>query len=63
MKTIEVVVASDGTSRVETKGFHGAECQQASLFLEAALGQRLNGSLTTEFHEPAFEQSQITEAN
>ena len=63
MKTIEVVVASDGTSRVETKGFHGAECQHASRFLEAALGRQLNESLTTEFHASACEQNQITEAN
>ncbi len=34
MKTIELIVAADGSSRVETKGFAGSECQSASRFLE-----------------------------
>ena len=38
LKTIEVVVRPDGQSSVETKGFAGAECLDASRFLEAALG-------------------------
>ena len=50
-KTIEIVVAPNGKSRVETKGFVGSECRQASLFIEQALGQRANEQLKPEFHQ------------
>ena len=33
MKTIEIIVAPDGKSRVETKGFTGSECREASRFV------------------------------
>ena len=52
-KTIEIIVASNGQSRVETKGFVGSECRQASLFIEQALGQRASEQLKPEFHEVA----------
>lgn len=51
MKTIEITVAPDGKSRVETKGFAGAECRQASEFIEQALGQRTGEQLTAAFHQ------------
>ena len=51
MKTIEIVVAPNGQTRVETKGFAGAECRQASEFIERALGQRTGEQLTAEFHQ------------
>ena len=50
MKLIEITVAPDGQSRAETKGFAGAECQQASLLLEKALGRRVSEQLTVEFY-------------
>lgn len=61
MKVIEVIVAADGSTRVETKGFNGAECKQASRFLETALGRRIDETLTSEFHESACERNQATE--
>ncbi|MBM4089377.1 MAG: DUF2997 domain-containing protein [Planctomycetes bacterium] len=48
---IEIVVSPNGQTRVETKGFAGAACQQASRFLEQALGQRTDETLTREFFE------------
>ena len=39
-KVIEIIVSPKGETRVETKGFAGNECQQASEFIEQALGQR-----------------------
>ena len=51
MKTIEVTVAADGTTQVETKGFVGGECQQASRFMEAALGQQAGETLKPEFYQ------------
>jgi Protein of unknown function (DUF2997) len=51
MKTIEITVGPTGETKVETKGFTGAECRQASRFLEQALGQRTAETLTAEFHQ------------
>ena len=50
MKTIQLVVARDGSSRLETHGFAGDACRDASRFLEEALGVRMSESLTPEFH-------------
>ena len=50
-KTIEVTVSPDGQSTVQTKGFSGAECRQASRFIEQALGQRTAEVLTAEFYQ------------
>ncbi|MCM2371877.1 DUF2997 domain-containing protein [Aporhodopirellula aestuarii] len=51
MKTIEVIVSPDGSSRVETNGFTGSDCRQASEFLEHALGSRSSERLKAEFHQ------------
>jgi hypothetical protein len=48
-KTIEVIVLPDGKTKVQTKGFSGADCKQASKFLEAALGQVRSDRLTDEY--------------
>jgi hypothetical protein len=49
--TIEIVVHPDGTSRLETKGFVGTACKQASEQLERALGQKTAEALTAEFYQ------------
>jgi len=49
-KTIEIIVEPNGQTRVETKGFVGPECREASRFVEQALGQRTDELLKTEFH-------------
>jgi hypothetical protein len=54
---IEITVAPNGATKVETKGFAGAECRQASEFIEQALGQRTSEQLTPEFHQ-SVSQSQ-----
>ncbi len=51
MKVIEITISPKGEARVQTKGFNGADCQQASRFLEQALGQRTKEQLTAEFHQ------------
>ena len=59
MKTIEILIAPDGQTRVETKGFSGPGCREASKFLEEALGKRTAEELTAEFHQsPQAQQSQ-----
>ena len=50
-KIIEIIISPTGQSRVETKGFAGAECREASKFIEQALGQRTSEQLTAEFHQ------------
>ncbi|QDT31949.1 DUF2997 domain-containing protein [Thalassoglobus polymorphus] len=49
-KTIEITIAPNGQSRVETKGFVGNECLEASRFIERSLGQHLDEQLTSEFY-------------
>ena len=51
MRTIEITVAPDGQSKVETKGFAGPACREASKPFEQALGLRTAETLTAEFHQ------------
>jgi hypothetical protein len=55
-KTIEIIVSPTGQTQVQTKGFVGSECRQASQFIEQALGKRTDEVLTTEFHQQARQQ-------
>ena len=50
-KIIEIIVSPTGETQVETKGFSGSECRNASRFLEEALGARVSEQLTAEFHQ------------
>jgi hypothetical protein len=50
-KIIEIIVSPTGQTKIETKGFSGFSCRDASRFLEEALGQRTGEQLTTEFHQ------------
>jgi Protein of unknown function (DUF2997) len=58
VKTIEVIITPDGKSRVETNGFTGSDCREASRFLEKALGQSTHEQLKPEFHQVATKQQQ-----
>ena len=62
-KVIRVIVGPKGETRVETKGFSGGECREASRFIEQALGQPVNELLTAEFYQTqATEQQQIKQS-
>lgn len=50
MKTIRVLISPTGEVTVETKGFSGASCREASKFIEEALGTRIDERLKAEFH-------------
>ncbi len=50
-RVIEVVVSPQGETTVHTKGYAGAECLQASQFLEQALGVPAAEHKTAEFYE------------
>ncbi len=49
-RTIEILITPDGQSRVETKGFAGPNCREASRFVEEALGTKTAEQLTPEYH-------------
>jgi hypothetical protein len=51
VKIIEITVGPAGATRVETRGFTGGECREASRFLEQALGARTAETLTAEFYQ------------
>lgn len=52
-RIIEVVVSPNGATTVQTKGFEGATCVDASRFLEQALGAVTHDRKTNEFYEVA----------
>jgi hypothetical protein len=51
MKTIEIIVTREGKTSVQTKGFSGASCRDASQFIEQALGKVAEDKLTAEFYQ------------
>ena len=51
MRIIEITVDTEWQSKVETRGFTGGECRQASKFIEQALGQRTDEKLTADFFQ------------
>ena len=57
--TIEIVVSPTGQTQIETKGFTGSECRDASRLIEQALGKQIGEQLTAEFHQAASPQTQL----
>ena len=50
-KVIEIVVNPRGEATVQTRGFTGGACREASRFVEQALGQKTAETLTAAFYE------------
>jgi hypothetical protein len=50
-RIIEFVVRPDGATTVQTKGYQGSNCLDASRFLEQALGAVTQNRTTSEFYE------------
>jgi hypothetical protein len=61
LKTIEITVSPTGQTRVETKGFAGAECREASQFLETVLGRRTEERLTADFYAQETQPQRLQE--
>jgi hypothetical protein len=61
LKIIEVIVSPQGEVNVQTKGFAGSSCREASQFIEQALGQRTGEQLTAEFHQGQAQQQKLQE--
>jgi len=63
LKTIEIVISPQGESRVETKGFVGESCREASKFIESALGNVASEKLKPEFHQTSATQNSVENSN
>lgn len=61
MKQIQISVSPTGETKVETKGFTGGECREASRSIEQALGQQTSEQLTPEFYQQTEQREQAQE--
>ena len=52
-RVIELIISVTGDTVLETKGYSGAECKEASRFLEQALGVISTERMTAEFYSAA----------
>lgn len=55
-QTIEILVSPVGETQIITVGFSGAQCQEVTKFLEAALGQPTSEQLTSDFYQDVQQQ-------
>jgi hypothetical protein len=58
-RIIEVTVSPQGEATVQTKGYAGADCLQASKFLEQSLGVAAQDRKTAEFYQTAPQQQEV----
>ena len=63
MKTIEITVGPKGETKVETRGFTGGECREASRFVEQALGKKTAETLTGEFYQGQQTGQELRQSN
>jgi len=56
-QNIEIIVSPTGQSLVQTRGFTGGECRDASSFIENALGKRISEQMTAEYHQNAHDKA------
>jgi hypothetical protein len=62
MRIIEITVDTKGQSKVETCGFTGGECREASKFIEQTLGQRIDEKLTAGFYQAQSSEQQLKQS-
>jgi hypothetical protein len=58
-RVIEVTVSPTGETSIQTRGYVGSDCLQASKFLEQALGVTSAEHKTSEFYLGQTEQQHI----
>jgi hypothetical protein len=63
VKTIEITVDPKGQAKVETRGFTGGECREASRFIEQALGARTGEQITAEFYQAQQADQQLKQSS
>jgi hypothetical protein len=60
-QTIEVIVSPTGETKIETKGYDGSRCQEASIFLEQSLGLVTADKKSSELYASAPARQQVHE--
>jgi hypothetical protein len=60
---IEITVDAQGRTQVQTRGFSGAECREASKFLEQALGSPVNERLTEEYFQASQARNELQQGS
>ncbi|QDU73742.1 hypothetical protein Pan97_07410 [Bremerella volcania] len=63
MRTIEITFNSEGDSKIETLGFVGRTCRDASAFLEEAIGERTETLVKPEFYSQTITSHQQQQSN
>jgi hypothetical protein len=58
-RVIEVIVSPTGEVTIQTKGYAGSDCVQASKFLEQALGVKTADHKTSEYYQTQTAQQQV----
>lgn len=58
-RIIEVTVSPTGEMTVQTKGYVGNDCFQASKFLEDALGVKASDKPTSEFYDSLTQKVEV----
>ena len=57
-RTIEIIIGTTGEIQIDAVGFKGADCEQATKFLEEALGVVGQKIKEPEFHQRSTRSSQ-----
>jgi hypothetical protein len=60
-RIIEVTILPQGEIVVQTKGYAGGDCLQASKFLEQALGDVRTDSKSAEFYNSASSEQHVNQ--
>ncbi len=58
-KKIIITVSPTGETTVQTTGYTGPACKDASRFIEEALGEKTAERLTPEYHQPAARKNHL----
>jgi hypothetical protein len=58
-RMIEVTVSPPGETTIQTKGYAGADCLQASKYLEQSLGVSTQDSKTAEFYQSTTQEQHL----
>ena len=57
-RTIEIIIGTTGEIQIDAVGFKGADCEQATKFLEAALGVVGQKVKKPEYHQRSTTRNQ-----
>jgi hypothetical protein len=55
--TIDILISPTGETTIETRGFTGPACREATKSLAAALGVKQSETLTAEYFQAATEET------